>query len=172
MAETCPCAQAQESCGKPGNRAQAGKQKHRHQGKLHLPLFSCCPFLFFPSPPPHPRRGLLPRMLLDGLLSILCSLIIDNGGVFQSPYKSQHANGYSQGEDEKGQVKEAMSTLKIKNTPCQTPKIISFSTIACLHISHEITEGKKKQHQKQIPLFLREHNGRVYPKAVCDHEIT
>jgi len=40
-------------------------------------------------------------------------------------------------------VTEAISTLKIKNNPCKMTNIISFSIIAWLGISHEITEEEK-----------------------------
>lgn len=65
-----------------------------------------------------------------------------------------------------------MSTLKIKNNPCKTTKIISFSIIAWLSISHEITEKEEeKKHQTpttDIPI-LREQKGMMYSKTVCDH---
>lgn len=50
-------------------------------------------------------------------------------------------------------------------------KIISFSIIAWLGISHEITEEKKKKSQTpttDIPI-LTEQKGMMYSKTVCDH---
>lgn len=52
-------------------------------------------------------------------------------------------------------------------------KIISFSIIAWLGISHEITEGEKKnQTPTTDTLILREQKCTVYSKTVCDHQIT
>lgn len=49
-------------------------------------------------------------------------------------------------------------------------KIISFSIIAWLGISHEITE-EKKNNQTPITdiLILWEQKGMMYSKTVCDH---
>lgn len=57
MAETCPCAQAQESCGKPGKRAWQENKSSDIKENFPLPLSSCCRLLFFPSLPPHPLGG-------------------------------------------------------------------------------------------------------------------
>ena len=57
--------------------------------------------------------------------------------------------------------------------------IISFSIIAWLGISHEITEeekAKKKKKKTQTPTtdipILREQKGMMSSKTVCDHQIT
>ena len=55
--------------------------------------------------------------------------------------------------------------------------ITSFSIIAWLGISHEITEEeeeakkKKKTPTTDIPIF-REQKGMMSSKTVCDHQIT
>ena len=58
--------------------------------------------------------------------------------------------------------------------------IISFSIIAWLGISHEITEEKEEEEEKKkktqtpttdIPI-LREQKGMMSSKTVCDHQIT
>ena len=54
--------------------------------------------------------------------------------------------------------------------------IISFSIIAWLGISHEITEEEKAKKKTQTPKtdipILREQKGMMSSKTVCDHQIT
>lgn len=74
--------------GQEGLSTKTKAQTSRKTSHSHFPPVAGCSSSPLSRPAPPPWRGLLPRMLLDGLLSSLCSLIIDNGGVFQSPYKS------------------------------------------------------------------------------------
>jgi hypothetical protein len=63
-----------------------------------------------------------------------------------------------------------MSTLKIKNNPCNMTKIISFTIIVCLDISHEFTEGRKEKKPPTRDItILREHKSMMCSKTVCDH---